>query len=92
MEKYYINIHYYYDVEFLAFFEVEFDGFFYFFQSQKLFNRNGLIATKHDVSQEEREFLTNIYKFMDKRNSPIDRLPSLGFKQSKSLWGVCVCT
>ncbi|XP_025096634.1 uncharacterized protein LOC112565410 isoform X2 [Pomacea canaliculata] len=50
-------------------------------KSQKLFNRNGLIATKHDVSQEEREFLTNIYKFMDKRNSPIDRLPSLGFKQ-----------
>ncbi|KAK7508683.1 hypothetical protein BaRGS_00000249 [Batillaria attramentaria] len=50
-------------------------------KSQRLVNKNGLSSAKRETTEEEREFLVNLHKFMDKRNSPIDRLPSLGFKQ-----------
>ncbi|KAK7110247.1 AT-rich interactive domain-containing protein 5B-like isoform X2 [Littorina saxatilis] len=46
-------------------------------------SRNGLTPTaaKGKVTEEERVFLKNLHKFMATRNSPIERLPSLGFKQ-----------
>lgn len=31
----------------------------------------------------EREFLRDLYIFMKKRDTPIERIPNLGFKQSK---------
>ena len=49
-------------------------------------SRNGIISTvkeKEKACEEEKVFLKKLYKFMATRNSPIDRLPSLGFKQSK---------
>ncbi|XP_062612054.1 AT-rich interactive domain-containing protein 5B-like isoform X2 [Saccostrea cucullata] len=43
--------------------------------------RNGLKFDKSQVSTEEQEFLFNLHRFMKKRNTPICRIPSLGFKQ-----------
>lgn len=45
--------------------------------------RNGFRIDKMRVSKDEQEFLFSLHKFMKKRNSPIGRIPSLGFKQSK---------
>ncbi|XP_076461153.1 uncharacterized protein LOC143293790 isoform X2 [Babylonia areolata] len=45
-------------------------------------SRNGIAsASKSKVSEEEKMFLKRLYKFMATRNSPIDRLPSMGSKQ-----------
>ncbi|XP_061184549.1 AT-rich interactive domain-containing protein 5B-like isoform X2 [Saccostrea echinata] len=43
--------------------------------------RNGLKFDNSQVSTEEQEFLFNLHRFMKKRNTPICRIPSLGFKQ-----------
>ncbi|CAC5376739.1 AT-rich interactive domain-containing protein 5B [Mytilus coruscus] len=43
--------------------------------------RNGFRIDKMRVSKDEQEFLFSLHKFMKKRNSPIGRIPSLGFKQ-----------
>ena len=53
-------------------------------------SRNGI---KKDLLQllsqkstkEEHDFLKKLISFMDKRNTPIERPPMLGFKQSKSI-------
>ena len=61
-------------------------------QSQRIQNRNGINPTpKSNMSDEERVFLKNLYKFMATRNSPIDRLPSLGFKQSRLKGQLLTC-
>ncbi|KAL8570399.1 hypothetical protein ACOMHN_035817 [Nucella lapillus] len=45
-------------------------------------SRNGITGSaKGKVSEEEKVFLKRLYKFMATHDSPIDRLPSLGFKQ-----------
>lgn len=33
--------------------------------------------------QEEKSFVANLYGFMKERNTPIERIPHLGFKQGK---------
>lgn len=43
--------------------------------------RNGLKFDNSQVSAEEQEFLFNLHCFMKRRNTPISRIPSLGFKQ-----------
>ncbi|KAJ1091952.1 hypothetical protein NDU88_005066 [Pleurodeles waltl] len=45
--------------------------------------RNDDLAT-NDGDEEERAFIAGLYQFMKERKTPIDRLPHLGFKQSKS--------
>ncbi|KAF4513911.1 UNVERIFIED_CONTAM: hypothetical protein B566_EDAN017652 [Ephemera danica] len=40
------------------------------------------VSSSHATgSREEQEFLRGLYTFMEKQKSPIDRIPSLGFKQ-----------
>lgn len=34
------------------------------------------------VENSEEQFLKNLYVFMKKRDTPIERIPNLGFKQS----------
>ncbi|KAK3597784.1 hypothetical protein CHS0354_006144 [Potamilus streckersoni] len=43
--------------------------------------RNGFRLDKEKVSKEEQEFLISLHKFMKNRNTPIERIPCLGFKQ-----------
>lgn len=45
--------------------------------------RNGFRIDKIKVSKDEQAFLIELHKFMKSRNTPIGRIPSLGFKQSK---------
>lgn len=35
-----------------------------------------------EKSDAEKKFLKDLYNFMKKRDSPIERIPNLGFKQS----------
>ena len=51
--------------------------------------RNGFRIDKMRVSKDEQEFLFSLHKFMKKRNTPIGRIPSLGFKQSMSSLKLC---
>lgn len=37
------------------------------------------------TSETEKQFLKDLYNYMKKRNTPIERIPNLGFKQSKYL-------
>ena len=46
--------------------------------------RKVLRRNKDEVSAEEEGFLESLMRFMKTRKTPIDRIPSLGFKQSKS--------
>ena len=46
--------------------------------------RNGIRLDKMKVSKDEQAFLIDLHKYMKSRNTPIGRIPSLGFKQSKS--------
>ncbi|KAL5016786.1 hypothetical protein ScPMuIL_006375 [Solemya velum] len=43
--------------------------------------RNGFSINKEEISEDEQRFLLNLHKFMRTRNTPIGRIPSLGFKQ-----------
>lgn len=36
-----------------------------------------------ETSDAEKHFLKELYHFMKKRDTPIERIPNLGFKQSK---------
>ncbi|XP_069109342.1 AT-rich interactive domain-containing protein 5B-like isoform X2 [Argopecten irradians] len=47
--------------------------------------RNGFRFDKDRISKDEQAFLIDLHKFMKKRQTPIDRIPSLGFKQI-DLW------
>ena len=47
--------------------------------------RNGFRIDKVNVSKDEQAFLIELHKFMKSRNTPIGRIPSLGFKQSRYL-------
>ncbi|XP_033755942.1 AT-rich interactive domain-containing protein 5B-like isoform X2 [Pecten maximus] len=47
--------------------------------------RNGFRFDKDRISKDEQAFLIDLHKFMKKRHTPIDRIPSLGFKQI-DLW------
>ncbi|OWF50796.1 AT-rich interactive domain-containing protein 5B-like isoform X2 [Mizuhopecten yessoensis] len=47
--------------------------------------RNGFKFDKDRISKDEQAFLIDLHKFMKKRHTPIDRIPSLGFKQI-DLW------
>lgn len=40
------------------------------------------IASEPVASEAEKRFLTDLYSYMKKRDSPIERIPNLGFKQS----------
>ena len=42
-----------------------------------------LAILRQKNTKEELEFLRKLITFMDKRNTPIERPPMLGFKQSK---------
>lgn len=44
------------------------------------------------VSETEKLFLKDLYSYMKKRGSPIERIPNLGFKQSKSTLHTCLIT
>ncbi len=35
-----------------------------------------------EITETEKQFLKDLYVFMKKRNTPIERIPNLGFKQS----------
>lgn len=35
-----------------------------------------------EMKEDEKEFLKDLYVFMKKRDTPIERIPNLGFKQS----------
>ncbi|XP_060570859.1 AT-rich interactive domain-containing protein 5B-like isoform X1 [Ruditapes philippinarum] len=43
--------------------------------------RNGFRIDKINVSKDEQAFLIELHKYMKSRNTPIGRIPSLGFKQ-----------
>ena len=47
--------------------------------------RNGIRLDKMKVSKDEQAFLIELHKYMKSRNTPIGRIPSLGFKQSKDI-------
>lgn len=36
-----------------------------------------------EMREMEKQFLKDLYLFMRKRNTPIERIPNLGFKQSR---------
>lgn len=38
---------------------------------------------EEEPSQAEKQFLKELYMFMRRRDTPIERIPNLGFKQSK---------
>lgn len=38
-----------------------------------------------EISEAEELFLKDLYNYMKKRDSPIERIPNLGFKQSKDI-------
>lgn len=44
------------------------------------------------ASETEKLFLKDLYSYMKKRGSPIERIPNLGFKQSKSTLYTCLIT
>lgn len=44
------------------------------------------------TSEAEKQFLKDLYSYMKKRGSPIDRIPNLGFKQSNSTLYTCLIT
>ena len=48
--------------------------------------RNGIRLDKMKVSKDEQAFLIELHKYMKSRNTPIGRIPSLGFKQSKDAY------
>lgn len=37
---------------------------------------------EEEPSEEEKQFLKELYTFMKRRDTPIERIPNLGFKQS----------
>lgn len=41
--------------------------------------------TSEESREEEQAFLVELYKYMKERDTPIERIPFLGFKQSESL-------
>lgn len=43
-------------------------------------------------SEAEKLFLKDLYSYMKKRGSPIERVPNLGFKQSNSTLCTCLIT
>ena len=43
------------------------------------------------VSKDEQAFLIDLHKFMKSRNTPIGRIPSLGFKQSTTSCVFSLC-
>ena len=48
-------------------------------------NQHNLLSSKHKdrVTLNEKKFMTAINDYMNKRGTPIGRIPSLGFKQCK---------
>lgn len=44
------------------------------------------------TSEAEKLFLKDLYTYMKKRGSPIERIPNLGFKQSNSTLYTCLNT
>lgn len=44
------------------------------------------------TSEAEKVFLKDLYSYMKKRGSPIERIPNLGFKQSNSTVYTCPIT
>lgn len=44
------------------------------------------------TSETEKEFLKDLYSYMKKRGSPIERIPNLGFKQGNSAVSTCPIT
>lgn len=43
----------------------------------------GRDGREEEPSQAEKQFLKELYMFMRRRDTPIERIPNLGFKQSK---------
>lgn len=43
----------------------------------------GTDGREEEPSQAEKKFLKELYMFMRRRDTPIERIPNLGFKQSK---------
>lgn len=43
----------------------------------------GQDGREEEPSQAEKQFLKELYTFMRRRDTPIERIPNLGFKQSK---------
>lgn len=43
----------------------------------------GTDGREEEPSQAEKQFLKELYMFMRRRDTPIERIPNLGFKQSK---------
>lgn len=43
----------------------------------------GTDGREEEPSQAEKQFLKELYMFMRRRETPIERIPNLGFKQSK---------
>lgn len=39
------------------------------------------------TSETEKQFLKDLYNYMKKRDTPIERIPNLGFKQSNNIIG-----
>lgn len=44
------------------------------------------------ISQAEKLFLRDLYSYMKKKGSPIERIPNLGFKQSNCTLYTCLTT
>ncbi|MBN3310138.1 ARI5A protein, partial [Amia calva] len=47
-------------------------------------------STASLLEVEEKNFMTTLYKFMKERNTPIERIPHLGFKQSMSVFDLFI--
>lgn len=45
-----------------------------------------------ETSEAEKLFLKELYNYMKKRDSPIERIPNLGFKQSNGMRYTCLIT
>ncbi|XP_064601995.1 AT-rich interactive domain-containing protein 5B-like isoform X2 [Liolophura sinensis] len=51
-------------------------------RTRKDSHKNGALLTdKKDITKEEEAFLQSLHKYMRSRKTPIERIPSLGFKQ-----------